>query len=91
MSREWVGAKRSEGWQMRCDNWDGGCRVRSDIRPTTEALPLEEFAAAGWYVAATHGDRCPSCVAAAGGMAALLLVRTYGHANSPNSVMDAIA
>ncbi len=56
---------------MRCDNWDGGCRIRSDIRPTTEALPLEEFAAAGWYIAKTHGDRCPSCVAAAGGMAAL--------------------
>lgn len=63
MSRTWVDEPRTKDqpprWAMFCDVI--GCKNRSDARRTQKDLPLEEFARAGWFIAATHGDRCPSC------------------------------
>ena len=87
MSREWAGKKRSDGWEMVCDNWRT-CKVKSDVRDSDNDLPLEEFAAAGWYIAQGHGDRCPKCVLAEGGMAELIVSRSImGGPGAPHSLM----
>ena len=87
MSREWVGKKLSDGWEMRCDNWRV-CKVRSDVRRSDNDLPLEEFATAGWFIAQGHGDSCPACVKVAGGMASLIRSRTQqGGPGAPHRLM----
>lgn len=62
MSRELglkVNRKPLPGWVMVCN----GCwKTKSDVRPRQEDLPLEEFAAAGWFIGEV-ADRCPACVA----------------------------
>lgn len=50
------------GWALCCDR--RGCGYQSDTRPGESDLPLEEFQAAGWFIAAQWGDRCPQCMAA---------------------------
>lgn len=51
---------------MLCDR--PGCPTRSRIEPDEKHLPLTEFADDGWYIARVHGDLCPTCVTAEGGM-----------------------
>lgn len=86
MSREYAGRVRDDGWVMRCDA--EGCKTRSDVRPRCADLSLPEFVAAGWFIARTHGDRCPTCVAAAGGMEALVAERAArGGAGAPHDLM----
>lgn len=88
MSREWVGETRSQGWVMRCDNWRGLCKTEVGPRRTEHDLPLREFIAAGWFIARTHGDRCPKCVAAAGGIVALCrAAAAKGGPGAPHDLM----
>lgn len=81
MSREWI-SKRDQRWQMRCDH----CDHRSEPRARQDDLPLEEFAKAGWFVAKLFGEWCPNCVAAAGGIQALI-----ARGERPHSAMKEAA
>ena len=64
--------KRDKRWVMRCDCWDGHGldgqgrlrRCRTEGEPSVEQPDLQQYMDAGWFIAATHGDRCPACVAA---------------------------
>ena len=70
MTRQWVddGARkpRDKRWVMRCDvgSMDvtvARCATRTE--PTWDQRPLDEFAAAGWFIAVLWGDVCPVCLA----------------------------
>ena len=54
--RAWV-SEKTRRWAMFCDE----CGHHSDERATQNDLPLAEFAASGWFVAAKSGDLCPTC------------------------------
>jgi hypothetical protein len=72
---------------MECDNWRT-CKTSVGPRPSCDDLPLEEFAAAGLFIAHTHSDCCPACVAAAGGMDTLTKVRDQPDSpGRPHSLM----
>lgn len=72
---------------MVCDA--PGCLTRSGPRATQQDLSLREFAAAGWFIARTHGDRCPGCVQADGGLVALTAARALrGGPGVANVVMS---
>jgi hypothetical protein len=73
---------------MECDDWATCTTPPVGPRPDHSDLPLEEFAAAGWFVAASHGDLCPACVTAAGGMDTLTAKRVReGGPGRPHSLM----
>lgn len=89
MSRVWAEEHKREGlkppWRMVCDRL--GCSTRTEPRPTENDLPLEEFAQAGWFIASVHGDRCPECVEAAGGLYVVAeLARTKGGPGEPHQL-----
>lgn len=66
-----VRGKTLPGWVMICNScWS----THSDVRDRQELLPLDEFAAAGWFIGEVT-DLCPVCVAAAGGLAAVAVER----------------
>jgi hypothetical protein len=55
---------------MRCDCWhiDHGrdeknriLRCTTEGQPSSTQPPLAQYAAEGWFIAQTSGDRCPSC------------------------------
>ena len=62
---------RDKRWVMRCDCWhqDHGikagqerrCKTKGEPSPTQP--PLEPYRVAGWFIARSHGDRCPECLA----------------------------
>lgn len=63
MTRTWVDDRlpfpKDRRWVMRCD--ETGCTTKS--QPSVQQPPLEDFAAAGWFIAKTFGDVCPVCLA----------------------------
>lgn len=62
MSRQLL---RKQVWAMLCDR--PGCTTRSAPAWREQDLPtLAEFQHRGWFIAKTHGDRCPDCVAELG-------------------------
>lgn len=76
MSREWVDDRkkpprpgqpdtRDKRWVMRCDVglFDGN-RCSTESEPFASQPPLTLFRERGWFIAAKHGDVCPSCLAA---------------------------
>lgn len=57
MTREWV-SEKDHNWVMTCDQT--GCGTRSEPYPKQPDLVL--FQECGWFVAATFGDICPTCL-----------------------------
>lgn len=59
-----LGPANSQGFRtyMECDEED--CSVSVGPRAGEDALPLSEFASAGWFIAGFYGDCCPKCVEA---------------------------
>lgn len=66
--------RRDKRFVMRCDCFhpehglEAGlahrCKSRGNPAPIGTQPPLEAYAAAGWFIARLHGDRCPDCLAA---------------------------
>ena len=62
--------KRDKRWVMRCDcfHQDHGLeaglvhRCKTEGEPSATQPPLEQYRDAGWFIARTHGDRCPTCL-----------------------------
>lgn len=74
MAREWVDDMkplpkrgpdtRDKRWVMRCDvTRDDGSRCPTEGEPSKRQPPLREYRDAGWFIAAVHGDICPTCLA----------------------------
>jgi hypothetical protein len=87
VSREWVDDMkprprrgpdtRDRRWVMRCDvERPDGSRCRTEGEPSRTQPPLEDYAAAGWFIALVHGDVCPACLA-----------RGYEPRSAPHSAM----
>ena len=62
---------RDKRWVMRCDvrhydsrrpDWSRRCSTEGE--PSIGQPPLKQYAEAGWFIAHTHGDVCPKCLAA---------------------------
>ena len=75
MSREWVDDMvppprrgpdtRDRRWVMRCDRFGEDGRCPTEVGPPSRTQPdLMSFVVAGWFIAHTHGDLCPACLAA---------------------------
>lgn len=67
MSREWVDdlkpRPKDKRWVMRCDViHPSGMRCKTEGEPSPLQPDLDQYAEAGWYIAAVHGDICPNCL-----------------------------